>query len=214
MPSVGLHARDALACACSASPQPHPPPPLYSNCSRDRGPRAFLEAAGAIVVLFCLSWRLAPACSIVIVVTALAAGYYRRKSRPVEQVRTCVCMCVCVSVVGARMHVCVRVWMCGCVWVCEYGCVVVCGFVCVCVCACVSTSGRVIPVCRAAFNGARGRSTSAPPLALGGLLRRPLAPPTAEPPAPPSAPRPVYFRRPRAARCSAWGPWHTRRWTT
>jgi ATP-binding cassette subfamily B (MDR/TAP) protein 8 len=55
-----------------------------SNCSRDRGLRAFLEAAGAVVVLFCLSWRLAPAVSIVIVVTAVAAAMYRRSTRPVE----------------------------------------------------------------------------------------------------------------------------------
>lgn len=60
-------------------------PRSRSNCSRDRGLRAFLEAAGAVAVLFWLSWRLAPAVSLVIVVTALAAGAYRRKSRPVEQ---------------------------------------------------------------------------------------------------------------------------------
>ena len=35
-----------------------------SNTSRDRGPRAFLEAAGCVVVLFWLSWRLAPICSV------------------------------------------------------------------------------------------------------------------------------------------------------
>jgi ATP-binding cassette subfamily B (MDR/TAP) protein 8 len=46
--------------------------------------RAFLEAAGAVIVLFCLSWRLAPAVSIVIVVTAVAAAMYRRSTRPVE----------------------------------------------------------------------------------------------------------------------------------
>jgi len=55
-----------------------------SNCSRDRGLRAFLEAAGAVIVLFCLSWRLAPAVSLVIVVTAVAAAVYRRSTRPVE----------------------------------------------------------------------------------------------------------------------------------
>lgn len=55
-----------------------------SNCSRDRGLRAFLEAAGAVVVLFCLSWRLAPVVSVVIVVTAIAAAIYRRSTRPVE----------------------------------------------------------------------------------------------------------------------------------
>src|SRR5690349_18342456 len=53
-----------------------------SNCSRDLA--AFLEAAGAVVVLFFLSWRLAPAVSILIVVTAVAAAMYRRSTRPVE----------------------------------------------------------------------------------------------------------------------------------
>ena len=38
---------DATVCKCS-------------NVSRDRGPRAVLEASGAVVVLFCLSWRLGP----------------------------------------------------------------------------------------------------------------------------------------------------------
>jgi hypothetical protein len=38
-----------------------------------------------VCVLFWLSWRLAPACSIVILVTALAAAHYRKKTRPVEQ---------------------------------------------------------------------------------------------------------------------------------
>jgi ABC-type multidrug transport system fused ATPase/permease subunit len=37
-----------------------------------------------VIVLFCLSWRLAPAVSIVIVVTAVAAALYRRSTRPVE----------------------------------------------------------------------------------------------------------------------------------
>jgi ABC-type multidrug transport system fused ATPase/permease subunit len=37
-----------------------------------------------VIVLFCLSWRLAPAVSIVIVVTAVAAAMYRRSTRPVE----------------------------------------------------------------------------------------------------------------------------------
>jgi membrane protein implicated in regulation of membrane protease activity len=44
-----------------------------------------LEAAGAILVLFVLSWQLAPACSLVIVVSAVAAALYRRSTRPMEQ---------------------------------------------------------------------------------------------------------------------------------
>jgi hypothetical protein len=66
-------------------PPPLTPPPKTSNCSRDRGLRAFLEAFGAVCVLFWLSWRLAPAVSIVILVTALAAAHYRKRTRPVEQ---------------------------------------------------------------------------------------------------------------------------------
>ena len=53
--------------------------------SRDRGPRAFLEAAGAVIVLFWLSWRLAPVCSIVVVVTALAAAAYKKHTKTIEQ---------------------------------------------------------------------------------------------------------------------------------
>jgi ABC-type multidrug transport system fused ATPase/permease subunit len=37
-----------------------------------------------VIVLFFLSWRLAPAVSIVILVTAVAAAMYRRSTRPVE----------------------------------------------------------------------------------------------------------------------------------
>lgn len=48
-----------------------------SNVSRDRGLRALVEMVGAVVVLFALSWRLAPVCSIVIVATAVAATIYR-----------------------------------------------------------------------------------------------------------------------------------------
>jgi len=58
---------------------------VFSNVSRDRGFRALLEMLGAVVVLFYLSWRLAPVCSIVIVSAAVAAGIYRRKTRMIEQ---------------------------------------------------------------------------------------------------------------------------------
>ena len=53
--------------------------------SRDRGPRAFLEATGSVLVLFWLSWRLAPICSIVVVVTALAAAAYKKHTKTIEQ---------------------------------------------------------------------------------------------------------------------------------
>lgn len=59
--------------------------PSRSNMSRDRGPRALLEALGAVIVLFFLSWRLAPICSIVIVATGLAAAIYRKHTRTIEQ---------------------------------------------------------------------------------------------------------------------------------
>jgi hypothetical protein len=69
-------------------PPPPPPPPAAetrSNCSRDRGPRALLEAVGAVAVLFWLSWRLAPAISMVIVATAVTAAVYRKYTKAVEQ---------------------------------------------------------------------------------------------------------------------------------
>lgn len=50
---------------------------LRSNVSRDRGLRALLEMVGSVAVLFFLSWRLAPVCSIVILATAVAAAIYR-----------------------------------------------------------------------------------------------------------------------------------------
>jgi ATP-binding cassette, subfamily B (MDR/TAP), member 10 len=58
---------------------------VFNNCSRDRGLRAFAEALGAVAVLFVLSWRLAPVCTAVIVVAALAAAAYRARTRAVEQ---------------------------------------------------------------------------------------------------------------------------------
>eukprot|EP00877_Chromochloris_zofingiensis_P003375 jgi/Chrzof1/13038/Cz07g17170.t1 len=61
---------------------------IFNNCSRDRGLRAFLEACGAILVLFFLSWRLAPACSCVIVVSGIAAAVYRRRTRTIEQAQS------------------------------------------------------------------------------------------------------------------------------
>jgi ATP-binding cassette subfamily B (MDR/TAP) protein 10 len=43
-----------------------------------------MEACGAVAVLFLLSWRLAPVCSIVIVATAVAAAVYRKFTRGIE----------------------------------------------------------------------------------------------------------------------------------
>ncbi|KAG2451200.1 hypothetical protein HYH02_003807 [Chlamydomonas schloesseri] len=58
---------------------------IFNNVSRDRGLRAFLEAAGSVAVLFFLSWRLAPVCSIVVVAAGLAAAVYRRHTRDIER---------------------------------------------------------------------------------------------------------------------------------
>ncbi|MEW5307776.1 MAG: hypothetical protein WDW36_010152 [Sanguina aurantia] len=58
---------------------------VFNNVSRDRGLRSFLEAAGSVLVLFFLSWRLAPVCSIVIVATAVAAALFRKFTRDIEQ---------------------------------------------------------------------------------------------------------------------------------
>lgn len=57
---------------------------IFNMVSRDRGPRAVLEAVGAVVVLFCLSWQLAPICSAIVIATALAAASYRRRTKEVE----------------------------------------------------------------------------------------------------------------------------------
>lgn len=57
---------------------------IFNNCTRDRGPRAAMEALGSVIVLFVLSWRLAPACAAVIVVTAIAAAVYRRHTKEIE----------------------------------------------------------------------------------------------------------------------------------
>ena len=61
------------------------PSACRSNVSRDRGPRALLEACGAVVIRYCLSWRLAPVCSIVIIATAVAAVLYRSHTKSIEQ---------------------------------------------------------------------------------------------------------------------------------
>lgn len=58
---------------------------IFNNTSRDRGLRALLEAVGSVLVLFALSWHLAPICSIVVVVTAVSAAAYRKFTRSVEQ---------------------------------------------------------------------------------------------------------------------------------
>ncbi|KXZ54890.1 hypothetical protein GPECTOR_4g962 [Gonium pectorale] len=58
---------------------------IFNNVSRDRGLRAFLEAAGSVLVLFALSWRLAPVCSVVVLVAGFAAAVYRRHTRDIER---------------------------------------------------------------------------------------------------------------------------------
>eukprot|EP00798_Chlamydomonas_sp_ICE-L_P020428 gene20428-27216_t len=58
---------------------------VFNNVSRDRGIRAVLEATGSVIVLFCLSWRLAPVSTIMICTTAVAAALYRAYTRGIEQ---------------------------------------------------------------------------------------------------------------------------------
>lgn len=58
---------------------------VFSNCSRDRGLRAFCEALGSVLVLAWLSWKLGPILAGVIISTALIAWLYRRESRVYEK---------------------------------------------------------------------------------------------------------------------------------
>eukprot|EP00208_Stichococcus_sp_RCC1054_P006203 CAMPEP_0206138586 /NCGR_PEP_ID=MMETSP1473-20131121/3425_1 /ASSEMBLY_ACC=CAM_ASM_001109 /TAXON_ID=1461547 /ORGANISM="Stichococcus sp, Strain RCC1054" /LENGTH=706 /DNA_ID=CAMNT_0053532061 /DNA_START=385 /DNA_END=2508 /DNA_ORIENTATION=+ len=57
---------------------------VFNNVSRDRGPRAILEASGAVAVLFALSWRLGPILAIVIVGSAFTAALYKQQTKAVE----------------------------------------------------------------------------------------------------------------------------------
>ena len=58
---------------------------FFSNCSRDRGLRALLEALGSVGVLFALSWRLGPILAGVIIATAFIAWIYRQQSKSLER---------------------------------------------------------------------------------------------------------------------------------
>lgn len=55
-----------------------------ASTARDRGPRAVLEAAGAVAVLAWLSWRLGPVLALVIGATAAAAALHRLRTKPLE----------------------------------------------------------------------------------------------------------------------------------
>ena len=55
-----------------------------ASTARDRGPRAVLEAAGAVAVLAWLSWRLGPVLAVVIGATAAAAALHRLRTKPLE----------------------------------------------------------------------------------------------------------------------------------
>lgn len=57
---------------------------VFANVSRDRGLRAIMEATGAVLVLFWLSWRLGPILAGVIIASALAIQLYRKQTRAVE----------------------------------------------------------------------------------------------------------------------------------
>ena len=60
----------------------------FGCVSRDRGPRAALEAAGAVVVLTCLSWRLGPVLAAVIASAGAGAALYRVQARGPEAAAT------------------------------------------------------------------------------------------------------------------------------
>ena len=60
----------------------------FSCTSRDRGPRAALEAAGAVVVLTALSWRLGPVLAAVIASAGAGAALYRVQARGPEAALT------------------------------------------------------------------------------------------------------------------------------
>ena len=55
-----------------------------ASTARDRGPRALLEATGAVAVLAWLSWRLGPVLALVIGATAAAAALHRLRTKPLE----------------------------------------------------------------------------------------------------------------------------------
>jgi ATP-binding cassette subfamily B (MDR/TAP) protein 8 len=57
---------------------------VFSNVSRDRGARALLEAAGSVVVLFFLSWRLGPILAAVILAAACTAFLYKQQTKKYE----------------------------------------------------------------------------------------------------------------------------------
>lgn len=58
---------------------------VFSNVSRDRGPRAVMEATGSVIVLSVLAWRLGPILAGVIIATALTAWLYKNQTKTVEQ---------------------------------------------------------------------------------------------------------------------------------
>eukprot|EP00892_Ulva_mutabilis_P003325 jgi/Ulvmu1/1364/UM011_0092.1 len=57
---------------------------VFGSISRDRGLRAVMEAAGSVVVLFCLSCYLAPVLATVIIGTSIAATIYRKVAKGIE----------------------------------------------------------------------------------------------------------------------------------
>lgn len=60
---------------------------VYSNVTRDRGLRALLEAVGASVVLFYISWRLGPLMAGVIVATGFTVAQYRLHTKAADAAR-------------------------------------------------------------------------------------------------------------------------------
>ena len=60
---------------------------VYSNVTRDRGLRALLEAVGASMVLFYISWRLGPLMAGVIVATGFTVAQYRLHTKAADAAR-------------------------------------------------------------------------------------------------------------------------------
>lgn len=58
---------------------------VFNNVSRDRGPRAILEACGAVIVLFALSWRLGPILAFIIVGACFTSSLYKKQTKEVER---------------------------------------------------------------------------------------------------------------------------------
>eukprot|EP00210_Caulerpa_lentillifera_P005708 g5459.t1 len=58
---------------------------IFTNVTRDRGIRAFMEVAGIAIVFCFLSWRLAPVVLLVTLSSAISGTLYKRSTRSIEE---------------------------------------------------------------------------------------------------------------------------------